>query len=142
MVTMDAVDWLMGGFPVAFGLLVLIFGSRIGLYYPVVINLGLLLIFYSSLSTPTNFIQRIAENMENRPLDAIGMRYTGYVTRVWCLLFLLNATFAMFFAWQQMLVQWTLYNGIFAYLLIGLLLLGERLLRHSLQRKMLQAGNG
>ncbi len=132
----SAADWLMILVPIALGLLALVLGSRAGLYYPVVINIGFLLIFYSSLSTPRNFIQRIAEKIEKRPLDSASIKYTSYVTQIWCVMFLLNALISSFLAWHQMLDKWTLYNGVIAYLLMAVLLLGERLLRSRIQQKM------
>ena len=127
--------------PVTLALLAITLGARAGLYYPVVINFGLLLIFYSSLSTTTNFIQRIAEKIENRPLDSVSIRYTAGVTRVWCGVFFLNALIATLLAWHQMLEEWTLYNGVIAYLMIGLLLLGEWVARPRIQRKMRRSVN-
>ncbi len=129
-------DWLMILVPVSLGLLVFAFGTRVGLYYPTAINLGFLLFFYSSLSTPVNFIQRIAEKIEKQPLDSIGIRYTRYVTGIWCLVFLVNATISAFLAWRQMIELWTIYNGIIAYFIIAFLLLGERLTRRMIQQKM------
>ena len=132
----SAADWLMIALPIALGLLTVLLGPRAGLYYPVVINIGLLVIFYSSLSTPRNFIQRIAEKIEKRQLDSVSIKYTSYVTQIWCVMFLLNALISVFLAWHQMLDKWTLYNGVIAYLLIAVLLLGERLLRSRVQQKM------
>lgn len=134
--TYSATDWLMISAPIALALLAITLGARAGLYYPVVINLGLLLIFHSSLSTTTNFIQRIAEKIEKRPLDSVGIRYTAGVTRVWCAVFSLNALIAAFLAWHQMLKEWVLYNGVIAYLVTGFLLLGEWAVRPRIRRKM------
>ena len=73
--------------PIVLGLLVLSMGFRAGLYYPVIVNFGLLLIFYSSLSAPKNFIQRIAETIEKQPLDSVSVKYTSSVTKIWCVFF-------------------------------------------------------
>ena len=132
----SATDWLMIAVPITLGLLVFAFGSHMGLFYPTIISLGFLLIFYSTLSTPRNFIQRIAEKIEKQPLDSIGIKYTSYVTRIWCVFFLVNAAISTFLAWRKMLEEWTIYNGFIAYALIALLFAGERLVRHSVQLKM------
>ena len=134
-----ATDWIMILLPLALATAVILLGAEAGLYYPVAINLGFLLIFYTSLSAPKNFIQRIAERIEKRPLDSVGVTYTVGVTRLWCLLFFVNAMVAMFLAWRQLLHAWTLYNGVIAYLLIGVLLIGERLVRPWVQQKMRQS---
>ena len=136
----SAGDWFMVLVPIVLGVLVLSVGFRVGLYYPVIVNFGLLLIFYSSLSAPKNFIQRIAETIEKQPLDSVGARYTRSVTKIWCIFFLLNALISAFLAWQQLLDKWALYNGVIAYLLIAFLLLGERLVRHQIQQKMRHPG--
>lgn len=134
--TVSAVDWLMVLVPIALGLLVSVLGTEAGLYYPVAVNLGFLLLFYASLSAPKNFIQCIAEKIEKRPLDSIGIKYTNYLTRIWCVVFLMNATISIYLAWHEMLEKWTLYNGVVAYLAVATLFLGERLMRDWIQQKM------
>lgn len=129
-------NWLMIATPILLGVLILSQGSQVGLYYPVAINLGLLLIFFASLLMPPSIVQRIAEKIEKRALDSVGIRYTAYVTRAWCVFFMVNGLISALLAWYQMMDLWTLYNGLIAYVLIGALLAGERVLRHRFQRKM------
>ncbi len=132
----SVVDGLLALMPIALGGLIFTLGPGAGLYYPTAVNLMLLLIFYSSLSTPTNFIQGLAEKIEQQPLDSIGIKYTAYVTKIWCLVFLFNASISALLASRQMIDPWTLYNGFIAYLIMAVLLGGERLLRPMIKKKM------
>ena len=107
----------------------LLSGSKAGLYYPIVINLGFFFIFYSSLSKPKNLIQKMAEKIEGTPLDSSGEQYTRIVTIIWCCFFVFNICVSVFLIWQDMREMWMLYNGLVSYVLIAVLLLGERLIR-------------
>ena len=55
--------------------------------------------------------------------------YVTNVTRVWCAFFVVNGGIALWTALGASDQAWALYNGAIAYVLIGSLLLGERLLR-------------
>jgi uncharacterized membrane protein len=129
-------DWFMILVPIALGILVLLEGPAAGLYYPIVINLGLLLIFYSSLSESKNFIQRIAERKVDKPLDSVGIKYTRNVTLTWCAIFVMNILMSAILTWYERVDIWTLYNGVIAYIVIGSLFLGERLVRSRVQERM------
>ncbi|MFC1665733.1 hypothetical protein ACFL17_08925 [Pseudomonadota bacterium] len=136
------VDWLMILLPIQFGVLVFFTGSHAGLYYPAAINLCLLLIFFSSIINPPSFVQLIAERIEKRSLDPIGVRYAVQLTQIWCVVFSINALIAVLLAWQRQLDWWTLYNGVIAYIIIGVLIIGERLFRHRIQTKMRRNDSG
>ena len=96
--------------------------------YPVVINTGLLAYFWSTLRTGPSAIERLAR-LEEPDLPPEGVAYTRTLTKVWCGFFLLNGmTAAATAAWADpSLLAW--YNGVIAYLLIAVLLFGERALR-------------
>lgn len=98
------------------------------LYYPVVINLTMLALFSYSLYQGPSMIERFARLKEpDLPDEAIG--YLKKVTLLWCGLFILNGTVAAYTAAYTSLATWTLYNGLIAYVLMGLLLGGEWLYR-------------
>ncbi|WP_133180337.1 hypothetical protein [Shewanella decolorationis] len=98
------------------------------LYYPVVINLTMLALFSYSLYQGPSMIERFARLKEpDLPDEAIG--YLKKVTLLWCGLFILNGTVAAYTAAFTSLATWTLYNGLIAYVLMGLLLGGEWLYR-------------
>ncbi|ABV34936.1 conserved hypothetical protein [Shewanella sediminis HAW-EB3] len=98
------------------------------LYYPVVINLSMLLLFGYSLKSGPSMIERLARLKEpDLPDEAIP--YLQKVTLIWCGLFVFNGVVALYTARYSSLEIWTLYNGLIAYLLIGSLLGGEWLYR-------------
>ncbi|MPY26494.1 hypothetical protein FM037_26475 [Shewanella psychropiezotolerans] len=98
------------------------------LYYPVVINLSMLMLFVYSLKLGPSMIERLARLKEPElPDEAIP--YLKKVTQIWCGLFVFNGSVALYTAHYASLEIWTLYNGLIAYLLIGSLLGGEWLYR-------------
>ncbi|BAJ04065.1 COG4648 family protein [Shewanella violacea] len=98
------------------------------LYYPVVINLSMLMLFAYSLKLGPCMIERLARLKEPElPDEAIP--YLIKVTKIWCGLFVFNGSVALYTAHYASLEIWTLYNGLIAYLLIGSLLGGEWLYR-------------
>lgn len=93
-------------------------------FYPVVVNAFMLLIFGTSLIYPPTVIERLAR-IQKPDLPPSGIIYTRRVTQVWCVFFLLNGSIALVTALWSSFEIWTLYNGLIAYVLIGLLLGGE-----------------
>ena len=96
--------------------------------YPVLVNAAMLAAFGYSLFVPPSMIERLARLREpDLPDAAIG--YTRRVTQVWCVFFVVNGTLALVFALWGSEALWSLYTGVISYLLMGLLLGGELLLR-------------
>ena len=93
-------------------------------FYPALINLVLLSIFAASLYFPPPVIERLAR-IQHPELPPKGVLYTRKVTRVWCGFFLLNGMLAAATAWWGSFACWSLYNGLIAYVLMGLLMGGE-----------------
>lgn len=96
--------------------------------YPVLVNLALLTVFAVSLRHPPTVIERLAR-LQTPDLPAAAIPYVTRVTRAWCLFFVLNGGIALWTALAASDATWALYNGLIAYLLIGAMFLGERLLR-------------
>lgn len=96
--------------------------------YPALISLGMLLVFVSSLIFPPSMIEQFAR-LQQPNLSKEGVYYTKRVTQVWCLFFVLNGSFAVYTAFYTSLEIWSLYNGLIAYVLIGLMFIGEWLVR-------------
>jgi uncharacterized membrane protein len=103
--------------------------------YPVLVNAVMLLVFASSLRHGKTAIERIARLTEP-DLPPAGVRYTRRLTQVWCGFFALNGLVSLWTAIDRSDQVWALYNGCIAYVLIGALLVGERLLRGTLRRRM------
>jgi uncharacterized membrane protein len=102
--------------------------------YPVLVNLGLLVVFGSSLFASQTVIERLAR-IKEPTLPPEGVRYTRKVTQAWCLFFMFNAavsTATMLWASEEV---WVLYNGLIAYLLIGVMLTVEWLVRQRVRRR-------
>jgi len=97
-------------------------------FYPTLINLVLLLVFTASLYFPPTAIERLAR-LQHPDLPPKGVRYTRKVTQVWCVFFLLNGLAAAATALWSSFAWWSLYNGLIAYLLMGLLMAIEYAVR-------------
>jgi uncharacterized membrane protein len=68
-------------------------------------------------------------------LDPHGVRYTRSVTLIWVGFFAINGSVALWTAVWGSWAAWTLYNGALAYLLAGLLLGGEYLVRQRVRAR-------
>ncbi|MFY3136382.1 hypothetical protein ACOTFF_00380 [Achromobacter xylosoxidans] len=97
-------------------------------WYPVMVNAMLLAVFGASLHRGRPVIERLAR-LRHPDLPAAGVRYTRNVTRVWCGFFAFNGTIAAALAAWGPWNWWTAYNGAISYVLMGLLMGGEWLLR-------------
>jgi len=112
------------------------FGShQLGLkFYPVMMNLGFLILFASSLFTPTSFVEKLARLKEpNLSLHAVA--YTRKVTILWCGFFVFNGSIAALTALYASHHVWMMYNGLVAYLLMGLFTAGEWIVRQRVKKK-------
>ncbi len=94
---------------------------------PVLINLVLLAQFGGSLRG-TPLVERFAR-LQKASLSPVQVAYCRAVTKVWCGFFALNALTSAALALWAPLWLWTLYNGMLAYVLIGILATGEYVLR-------------
>jgi len=107
--------------------------------YPVLVNLGLLLLFGLSLRHPPSVVERLARLTEP-DLNAAGVRYTWRVTQLWCGFFVLNGGLALITAlWADERI-WALYNGLIAYALMGALMGGEWLVRRKVRARQREQG--
>ncbi|MDW5500339.1 hypothetical protein R6Y99_11130 [Pseudomonas lundensis] len=103
------------------------------LYYPVLVNALLLLLFAYSLFTPPTVVERLARITEPQ-LDAAGVAYTRRVTQVWCVFFIVNGAIALATCLSGDITLWTLYNGGISYLLMGALMGIEWIVRKRVRR--------
>jgi uncharacterized membrane protein len=101
--------------------------------YPVLVNAALLAAFGYSLCAPPSMIERLARLREpDLPPAAVG--YTRCVTQVWCGFFVINGMIALGTALWASQAVWSLYTGVIAYVLMGLLFGGEYLVRTRFKR--------
>lgn len=101
--------------------------------YPVLINLALFLLFTITLVRPPSMIERFAR-LTTPDLPQHAISYTRNVTIVWCSFFVLNATTAAITTFYASMEVWTLYNGLIAYLLMGLIFIVEYIVRQFKMR--------
>jgi len=95
---------------------------------PAGINLSLALAFAAGLIWPPTLPARMAalhRGMAHGELPPPVLHYTSWVTRLWVLFFMLNAGVSALTAWAGSRELWALYNGFFAYLIVGALLAAE-----------------
>jgi len=111
-----------------------IFDADIGLlFYPVIINSALALIFSYSLANPPPVIERLARLIQD-DLPPHAVVYTRTVTKIWLGFFIINGLIATYTALFTSLQTWTIYNGFIAYILMALLFTGEYLVRLRVQK--------
>lgn len=103
------------------------------LYYPVMVN-GVFFIFFtlSLFTTPiAEIFARLYLKSRGQPFTVNTKRYTFKVTIAWCIFFVVNGLIAYTTIQLNDLTLWTLYNGIFSYILIGLMFSVEWLIRRK-----------
>lgn len=104
------------------------------LYYPILVNLGLLVVFASSLIQPPSIIERFA-TLSRGPLPPEGQRYCRRVCFAWVIFFVANGLIA-YDSLHRSLEWWGLYNGCISYLLMGTLFACEYLIRLRVMKRM------
>ncbi|WJY15105.1 hypothetical protein PCO82_22205 [Pectobacteriaceae bacterium CE90] len=103
-------------------------------WYPVAVNAVMLLLFGSSLYSGMPLVERLAR-LKEPELPPQAVAYTYRVTQIWCLFFIFNGSIAVLTCLVGNVHWWTLWNGMVSYLLMGLLMGGEWLIRQRLRRR-------
>ncbi len=101
--------------------------------YPVLVNGALLAGFAYSLLVPPSMVERLAR-LREPGLPAAAIPYTRRVTKVWCGFFAVNGCIALGTALWASDAIWSLYTGVIAYALMGLLFGAEMLYRRRFKR--------
>jgi uncharacterized membrane protein len=101
-------------------------------WYPVLISSFMLGLFGLSLFRGMPLVERLAR-ITDPDLPERAIPYTRHVTQVWCGFFLLNGLIAAALTLWAPLAWWTLYTGMIAYGLMGLLFAGEWLVRQRVR---------
>lgn len=102
-------------------------------FYPALVNGLMLLVFGLSLFSPPSLVERLAR-LQHPDLPPEGVIYTRRVTQVWCGFFIVNGALALATAVWASLEIWSLYNGLIAYLLMGVLFAAEYWVRIKTQK--------
>ena len=104
------------------------------LYYPVLVNALLCLLFIISVLNKNPLLLRLVR-ARGIPLSKYGPRYLTTLTMVWAVFFVVNGLIALWTTTLSM-ETWTLYNGLISYLLVGLLLGAEWIFRRHYKRRL------
>jgi uncharacterized membrane protein len=127
--------WLPAGIAAVIGSAAIISQSTLSLQlYPVLCNVFFFTIFTASLRSRQSVVERLARRLEP-DFPAAAIPYTRRVTQAWCLFFLLNAALSLVSISAGEIV-WALYNGVIAYLLMGLMFVCEWLIRQRVKRRI------
>jgi uncharacterized membrane protein len=126
--------WWLGGTLLLFALALWSNGLLPLKLYPVLVNTAFLAVFTHSLCFPPSIAERFAR-LREPDLQEPAIRYTRRVTQVWCGFFALNGGVALITALWASPAVWSLYNGVVAYLLMGLLFAGEYCIRRRFKRR-------
>lgn len=103
-------------------------------WYPVLISGFMLTLFGLSLMRGMPMVERLAR-LTDPELPAVAIRYTRHVTQIWCLFFLFNGVVAAALTLWAPLSWWTLYTGLIAYGLMGILFAGEWVVRQRVKAR-------
>ncbi|BFU61701.1 hypothetical protein [Rodentibacter abscessus] len=103
-------------------------------WYPVIINLVMLILFASSLLSSQSLVERFAR-LQTPDLPPKAIRYTRKVTQVWCGFFVFNIVVTANLIWLEQYHYWAIYSGVIAYVLMGLLFIGEWVVRQYVKDK-------
>lgn len=114
--------------------LALVDGRLAALAYPVLLSLGLAVLFGRSLLFPPSVVERFAR-LADPGFPPEGVSYCRTVTVVWTLFLSLNGAIAAGLAVWGTPAWWTLWTGLVAYLLMGALFAGEYAVRQVVLRR-------
>jgi len=102
--------------------------------YPIMVNLAMLGVFSYSIYRPPTVIETFAR-ITDKHLTPQAIQYTVKVTFVWCIFFIINGLISFYTAIFSSFEVWMLYNGFVAYVLMGILMGIEYLVRIQVKKK-------
>lgn len=109
--------------------------------YPSFVNLLLLAIFGISMKGEamiTRFARLEHSLKKYADLNQQEVQYTRFLNKVWMGVFALNASVLLILAIAHLKTLWVFYSGVFGYVLIGIVLFGERIFRKTIQKGYFQ----
>jgi uncharacterized membrane protein len=102
--------------------------GRFFLFVPALVNATLLIAFGRTLLSPPSMIETLAR-LQGYDISGEKIPYCRTVTAIWCAFFTLNSAFIVWLALYASLAWWTLYTGLLAYGLVGVVMGAELLYR-------------
>lgn len=104
------------------------------LYYPVVMNFGMAMLFIMTLRDDESMIEKFAR-MAGKIITKNAKIYTRKLTCVWALILSINGLFAGMLAHYAPIKIWALYNGAVVYAVFALIFIGEFFYRQHYIKK-------
>lgn len=102
--------------------------QRFLLFVPVLVNAVLLVSFARTLGREVSMVETFAR-LEGHALSPERRQYCRHVTGAWCLFFVLNGGVTVYLALTARVLAWTIYTGLVAYVLMGLVFAAEYVYR-------------
>ena len=117
--------------------LIIFFNQEIFIkFYPVLMNASVCAIFTLSLKK-TPLITQFAQKMCKQPLDNKRLTYTRHATIAWAIFMFINTAISMCTVFLSNEI-WVLYNGFVSYVLIGVVMLIEYIIRKGKEKCSIQ----
>jgi uncharacterized membrane protein len=104
------------------------------LFYPVLVNMCLFIVFANSIRHAEPLLLRIVRG-RGAPISEHGPKYLFWLTVIWSGVFAINAAIALWTTTQSMQI-WVLYNGLIAYIIVAVLIGIEWLFRVYYKRRV------
>ena len=125
--------WVAAGGAGLLALLATLFNEALPLkLYPALVNAVMLVMFATSLRFGPPLVERMAR-LQEPDLPPFAVAYTRCVTQVWCGFFVLNGGLALASALWASDQVWALYNGLLAYVMMGVVFAGEWCVRRRVK---------
>jgi len=105
------------------------------LWYPVGLSIAFFLVFTMSIIFPPTVIEQIARP-RNKDFPEVAVVHTRNVTIVWATFFALNIVVSSWTVLSDDMEVWTLYNGLISYIIVGILIGIEVLVRRRMKRNL------
>jgi uncharacterized membrane protein len=102
--------------------------------YPALLSTAAALVFGASLIWPPSLIERLAR-IKEPSLSPAAQLHTRRVTQIWTLFLFSNAGISAATAAWGSPEQWMLWNGLISYVLMGVLFIGELVVRQFVRRR-------
>jgi len=101
-------------------------------FYPAIMNAATFIVFAITLWRPPSMIERFALLVEPT-IDSRGVHYTRWATIAWLGFFLMNGLISLWTAVEGTSSEWALYNGVISYVLMGIFVAAEYLIRQRVR---------
>lgn len=117
-------------FAVYFGVVHFSFSDNvIAKLYPAAVSIFFFCAFTYTLFYPPSMVEKFAR-IKHPDLEPFAVLYTRKVTIIWCIFLAFNSMTLLYLAFFGSVKYWTLYSGVICYCLMGVLFVGEYIVRY------------